>query len=306
MYRSIYKSPRVLAATKTKAYPIGEGGKKVLFNIEVFKCVDRDGPEVDQRMKLVCTARERPMKPGEEKFFDFEVDDGSKQNAKKKMTMFKKAAKGQMIANKMKVEKLENVFNIKETREKGVAETTKNETHANLERYRAHLRILNLKVNPVSREFVVHETEWRSMLEAAVELEKRDGRPALAVNKDAKNDPMKIVAGFVASRLCIKSVYDTIENERQRVLVLPQIQGLRDKAVKEMMEDYAARRLQRIFRGFQGRAQMKRILFRVREEEKQLERLVVRRKKMAERREYRAFCACLVQARFKGIVWRRR
>ncbi|GMH61280.1 hypothetical protein TrRE_jg176, partial [Triparma retinervis] len=322
VYRSLYKSPRVLASTRAKAYPIGEGGKKVLFDIQVFKCVDRDGPEIDQRMKLVCAAQERPEK--KKNGIASEEGEGQgrggggggrggregaedkKEEAGRKLSVFKAAAKGQMVANAMKVERLENVFEIKETRKKGIAETTKNQSHADLERYRAHLRVLNLKVNPVSREFVIHEAEWRSMLEAAAEMEKRDGRPAVAVDIDAKKDPMKMVAGFVSSRLCIKSIYDTIENERQRVLVLPQIQGLRDRAVKEMIEEYAARRLQRIFRGFQGRAQMKRMLFRVREKEKQAGRLTFKRKKMAERREYRAFCACLVQARFKGIVWRRR
>ena len=129
--------------------------------------------------------------------------------------------------------------------------------------------MLNLKVNPVSREFVIHEPEWKSMLPAAIEMEKRAGRPATVVEQDALKDPMKIVAGYVESRLCIRSTYDTIENERQRVLVLPQIQGIRDRAVAEMIEEYAARRLQRIFRGFQGRAQMNRMVFRKNEMDQQ-------------------------------------
>ena len=91
-----------------------------------------------------------------------------------------------------------------------------------------------------------------------------------------------------------------------RILVVPQIQGLRDRAVAEMVEEYAARRLQRIFRGFQGRAHMKRMVFRKNEMEGQASDLLIMRKRLAERRQFRAFCACVVQARFKGIIWRRR
>ena len=89
-------------------------------------------------------------------------------------------------------------------------------------------------------------------------------------------------------------------------MVLPQIQGVRDRAVAEMIEEYAARRLQRIFRGFQGRAMMKRMVFRKNERDQQAAQLARMRKLLSERRQFRALCACVVQARIKGIMWRRR
>ena len=187
-----------------------------------------------------------------------------------------------------------------------VASNTKSEAKGDLHKYRAHLRMLNLKVNPVARDYILHEQEWKALMDVSYAQEQKSGRPAKMVEEEFKKNPMKIVANFVSSRLCIRSTYDTIENERQRVLILPQIQGLRDRAVADMMMDYAARRLQRIFRGFQGRAQMKRTIFRFKEREGQGEALTTKRHRMAERRQYRAWCACVVQARFKGILWRRR
>ena len=100
----------------------------------------------------------------------------------------------------------------------------------NNNRYRAHLRLLNLKVNPVARDFVIHEDEWRYLLPIAIEQEKKGGRPASMVDADARKDPMKTVAGYISGRLCIRSVYDTLEEEKQRVIVVPDLQGVRDNA----------------------------------------------------------------------------
>jgi hypothetical protein len=223
-----------------------------------------------------------------------------------KLSIFKASANKAIVSNNMKVTHLEDAFKIKHTRRNSTATSHKNEDKADIQKYRAHLRMLNLKVNPVARDFVVHEHEWRALMNVSLEQEKKSGRPIKMVVAEFEKDPMKVVANFISTRLCIRSTFDTIENERQRVLVLPQIQGLRDSAVADMMMDYASRRLQRIFRGFQGRAQMKRMVFRFNQKEEQHEMLNVRRKKMAERRQYRAWCACVVQARFKGILWRRR
>ena len=55
--------------------------------------------------------------------------------------------------------------------------------------------MLNLKVNPVSREFVIHEHEWRSILSAAMEMEIKGGRPARMVEEDSKKNPMKVRNG---------------------------------------------------------------------------------------------------------------
>jgi len=180
------------------------------------------------------------------------------------------------------------------------------QTQAEIEIYKAHLRLLNLKTNPVARNFVVHETEWRWLLPIAIEAEKKGGRPAHMVDQDAKNDPMNTVAEYISGRLKMRSTYDTIEEERQRVLLLPEIQHLRDGAVSEMIEDNASRRLQRIFRGFQGRAQIRRMIFRYKMNEKQKGILIDMRHQMALRRQKRALCCCLVQARIKGMLWRKR
>ncbi|GMH88110.1 hypothetical protein TL16_g11061 [Triparma laevis f. inornata] len=331
VFRSLYKSKRELCIMKPKGIPIGVNGAKVIFNISVYKCVDKQGTDIDRREKLVCTAYEKPRptssqasKPGTPKSaksvgfaVDSDLSEGeSRPTSPEKqqqqqmntnmLSKLKGAAKGIATTNALKVKKIEDMFSIKENRKNAKAETKKVETQADIQRYKAHLRMLNLKVNPVSREFVIHEPEWKSMLPAAIEMEKQSGRPATVVEQDALKDPMKIVAGFVATRLCIRSTYDTIENERQRILVLPQIQGIRDRAVAEMIEEYAARRLQRIFRGFQGRAQMNRMVFRKNEMDQQAASLERMRKRMAERRQFRALCACVVQARFKGILWRRR
>ena len=223
VFRSLYKSPRELCVSKVKGFPIGSGGGKVIFNIDVYKCVDKDGTDLDRREKFVCAARERVKA---ETARNITSDQGGKQSEAGsdpkrdaeggKLSLLKRATSGHIAASAMKVEKLENAFDIKGTRRKATAQTTKSEGHADMQRYKAHLRMLNLKVNPVSREFVVHEQEWRGMLGAAIEMEKRAGRPGIIVERDAKKDPMKIVAGFIAARLCIRSTFDTIENERQR------------------------------------------------------------------------------------------
>jgi len=144
------------------------------------------------------------------------------------------------------------------------------------------------------------------MLEIAIAMEKKAGRPAKMVDDDAAKNPMKIVAQYVVSKIGIRSIFDLIDDERQRVLILPQIQGLRDKAVAEMIRDNASRRIQRIFRGFLGRSQILRMTFRVKQENEQARIVVRKRMKMSEKRLYRAMCVALVQGRIKGILWRRR
>ena len=38
--------------SKPKSFPIGEMGAKISFNITVYKCVDKDGTDVDRREKV--------------------------------------------------------------------------------------------------------------------------------------------------------------------------------------------------------------------------------------------------------------
>ena len=51
---------------------------------------------------------------------------------------------------------------------------------------------------------------------------------------------------------------------------------------------------------------MKRMVFRKNEKDQQALQLERMRKALAARRQYRALCACVVQARIKGIMWRKR
>lgn len=81
VFRSLYKSKRELCIMKPKGFPIGENGAKVIFNISVYKCVDKDGSDVDRREKLVCTAYERsnsnskPSSPSKSVGFAIDDDD---------------------------------------------------------------------------------------------------------------------------------------------------------------------------------------------------------------------------------------
>ena len=318
VFRSLYKVKRVELINKPKSFPIGEKGSKVMFNVTIYKCVDPESTETDRREKIICSAVEKEWKGGrlsnekqkeeeaEKRLKEERLREQQKNPGKSKPNLFKRAAASSMLTNIMKVSNTEDAFGIVETSGMAVANSTKNADKGDLAKYRAHLRMLNLKVNPVARDFVVHENEWMALRKAALKHEQKSGRPLKIVEEEMAKNPMKIVADFISSRLCIRSTYDTIENERQRVLTLPAIQGIRDKAVAEMMEDYASRRIQRIFRGFHGRAKMKRMIFRFRQKKEQHEVIKKTRKRMADRRQYRAWCASVVQARIKGIVWRRR
>jgi len=317
-FRALYKAKRVVCTQKPKGFPIGEKGKKIMFNLTIYKCIDQDGTDLDRREKLVCHAVEKPLKKTIVAGGSSEaVGEGAKEEGKTEMNqetgqrktlLLKSAVQKQVITHVLKKDalKVEQKFDIKEKRKVKKAENEKKQTQSEIERYRAHVRLLNLKTNTVARDFVVHEEEWRALLGAAVAQEKRGGRPATMVDEDARKDPMKVVAEYISGRLCIRSVYDSIEEERQRVLVLPEIQGMRDLAVAEMIEDNAARRLQRIFRGFQGRAQIRRMIFRFKMKEKSEDKVAETRHLMALRRQKRALCCCLVQARIKGMLWRRR
>ena len=64
------------------------------------------------------------------------------------LSKLKGAAKGIATTNALKVKKIEDMFSIKENRKNAKAETKKVETQADIQRYKAHLRMLNLKVNP--------------------------------------------------------------------------------------------------------------------------------------------------------------
>ena len=173
--------------------------------------MDKEGTDVDRREKLVCAAVER-IKPtaalvtvnnkskrvgfavdavDTESDFDSRPSSPEAKPMSAKLAAFKSAATATITTNTMKVTKMEEMFNIKETRKKAVAQSKKGESKADIQRYKAHLRMLNLKVNPVSREFVVHEQEWRSILPAAIEMEVKSGRPAKMVEEDAKKDPMR-------------------------------------------------------------------------------------------------------------------
>jgi hypothetical protein len=316
VFRSLYKTKRELLLTKPKSFPIGERGSKVMFNVSIYKCADPESTEIDRREKIVCTAVEREWKGGvlsgvkaaEEKFEEERKAAAEKtpEGTRRMSKVLQKATNKAIISKNLKVVTLENAFSIKNTRKVAAASSSKNEDKGELQKYRAHLRMLNLKVNPVARDFVVHEQEWRALMKVSFEMECKSGRPMKIIEEEFRLNPMKIVANYILTRLCVRSTYDTIENERQRVLILPQIQGIRDKAVTEMMQDYASRRLQRVFRGFQGRAQMKRMIFRFKEKEAQEKITQKKRKAMADRRQYRAWCACVVQARIKGLLWRRR
>ena len=49
VFRSLYKSKRELCIMKPKGFPIGVNGAKVIFNISVYKCVDKQGTDIDRR-----------------------------------------------------------------------------------------------------------------------------------------------------------------------------------------------------------------------------------------------------------------
>jgi len=89
-------------------------------------------------------------------------------------------------------------------------------------------------------------------------------------------------------------------------LVLPPLNSYRNTAKEATMRWQAAHKLQTMYRGFQSRAMWRRVQHRMRSRRTQDEHLAEKRAALEAIRQYEKRMAAMLQARFKGWLWRAR
>ena len=62
VFRTLYRTKREVCIDKPKSFPIGKKGGKVMFNLTIYKALDKSSSELDRREKLICHAAEKPIK----------------------------------------------------------------------------------------------------------------------------------------------------------------------------------------------------------------------------------------------------